>query len=292
MDNNVINVNRLSKSYGSRKVLKELSLKVPAGSVFGLLGKNGAGKTTLIKCAMGLLKPSAGEIQVLGDDPWRFKDATKARIGFVPQTDRIFPWLTVQQLLNHTGSFYPRWDKGLVNRLLKDWELDPSQKVGLLSEGQAQTLMIILALAPCPELLVFDEPVASLDPVARRQFLKTILDLVADRECTVFFSTHITSDLERVADRVAVLKEGRIDFCGGLDELKDGVKRLRVVSPDRDFQHLTYPGVVNCTLRGREALLTVREYLSDIKAALVKDWQASVTVEDLSLEEIFVELHK
>lgn len=292
MNNAAIILTKVTKRFREKYVLKDLDLEIPKGSVFGLLGKNGAGKTTLIKCAVGLLRPQAGSIVVLGDDPWKFKDTTKERLGYVPQTDRIYPWLTVRQLIDYTGSFYPRWNQGLVDRLLREWELDAKDRVGQLSEGQAQKLLIILALGHEPELLIFDEPVASLDPSARRQFLKTILEIVANRECTVFFSTHITSDLERVADRVALLRHGKIDFCGGLDELKDNVKRLRITAATTSLKGMDFEGLIHCELTPNGAVFSVRNYSETLRKYIEQTWNAPVQVEDLNLEEIFLELNR
>jgi len=291
MNDPVIQIQHVIKRYKSKPVLDDLSLTVPRGSVLGLLGKNGAGKTTLIKCVLGLMYPQEGRISVLGDNPGNFLEDTKERIGYVPQSDRPYPWLTVRQLVMYTASFYPRWNMPLVDKLLQDWELDEEEKVGLLSEGQAQKLAIILALGHEPELLVFDEPVASLDPAARRKFLKTILDIVADRECTIFFSTHITTDLERVADRVALLKNGTIDFCGELDVLKDEVKRLRIVSSVHLSRDIPLDGVLHCELSQYEAVLSVRGFHAGMKSQMEQRLNAKIEVEDLNLEEIFLELY-
>ena len=168
--NNMIEIQGLRKDFKNKSVLNNLSLIVPRGSVYGLLGRNGEGKTTLIKCLLGLLQPTAGQISVLSDHPWEFKEETKEKLGYVPQSDRPYPWLTVRQLINYTASFYPRWNKFLVEKLLKEWDVKADDKVGLLSEGEAQKVSIILSLGHEPELLIFDEPVASLDPGARRQF--------------------------------------------------------------------------------------------------------------------------
>ena len=173
MDNHVIEIKDLTKNYKSKDVLHSLSLSVPKGSVCGLLGRNGEGKTTLIKSVLGLLKPSSGSIAVLSDDPWNFRDTTKEKLGYVPQSDRLYPWLTVRQLIDYTASFYTHWNQGLIDKLVKEWRVNLEDKVGLLSEGQAQKVSIILSLGHEPELLIFDEPIASLDPGARRQFLKT-----------------------------------------------------------------------------------------------------------------------
>ena len=287
-----IDMKNVSKDLGRKKVLRDLSLAIPKGSVFGLLGKNGAGKTTLIKCALGLLRIQAGGITVLGDDPGNLHEDTKQKLGYVPQSDRIYPWLSVKQIINYTASFYSHWNDQLVHSLLNDWDLDSNDKVGFLSEGQAQMLMIILSLGHEPELLIFDEPVASLDPAARRQFLKTILKIVSDRECTVFFSTHITSDLERVADRVALLKDDKIDFCGELDVLKDEVKRLRIVAPVDISEELNISGLIFCERSHHEAIISVRGFKPEMKIAIEKQLKAEIEVEDLNLEEIFLELNR
>ncbi len=292
MNNNIIEIEGLSKKLDQKTVLQNLSLSVPRGSVFGLLGKNGAGKTTLIKCVLGLLKPTSGHIKTLGDDPFSFREESKERIGYVPQVDRIYPWLTVRQLVDYTASFYRHWNNQLVQRLLKEWEVDEKEKVGVLSEGQAQKVSIILSLGHEPEFLIFDEPVASLDPVARRHFLKTILEIISNRDCTVFFSTHITSDLERVADRVALLKNGQIPFALELDALKDEVKRLRVMSSQPLVRDLNLKGLIHWETFENTAIITVCGYKKEVKDHLEKSLNTKVEVEDLNLEEIFLELSR
>jgi ABC-2 type transport system ATP-binding protein len=199
--------------------------------------------------------------------------------------------MRVAQLVEYTAAFYPRWNAALAGRLLNDWELDPKARVGPLSVGQFQRLAIVLALGHEPDLLVLDEPAASLDPEARRQFLKTVLDL-AGAGRTVVFSSHITSDLERVADRVAVLKNGRIVYDGEMDALKDRVKRLLIVAAaplhNGSFQ---VPGTLRCTVSGNHAQMSVSAFTPELVADIARRWSASVEVQDLNLEEIFLELH-
>ena len=292
MSDDVLILRQVTREYSGRLVLRDLNLSVPRGSVYGLLGCNGAGKTTLIKCALGLIRPQSGQVRVLGEDPRDFSAAVKERIGFVPQSGRAYPWLTVRQLVDYTGSFYPHWNSGLVARLISEWSLHDTERVGALSEGQAQKLAIILALGHEPEVLIFDEPVASLDPAARRHFLRTILEIVANRDCTVFFSTHITSDLERVADRVALLKGGAIDFCGELDVLKDAVKRLRIRGPVSADQLADLPGVIACERDQQGSLVTVRGFGPQARARIEQLLPGlACEVEDLNLEEIFLELN-
>ncbi len=289
---NIIYLQDVSKGYGRKVVLDGVSLAVPEGMVIGLLGTNGAGKTTLLKCLLGLLKVDAGKASILGEDPWHLSAAVKAGIGYVPQGYRPYPWLQAGRLIEYTASFYPQWNTALAAQLVKDWKLDLSVRVDTLSEGELQKLLIILALGHEPPLLVFDEPVASLDPVARREFLKTILDVVAERPCTVLFSTHITSDLERIADTVAVLRAGTIDFCGGIDVLKESVKRVRLYCPTGVLPDMGQEGVINSYVRGQQAILTVRDYSDARRESLEKTFGALVDVEDLNLEEIFLEMNR
>lgn len=288
---NIIVVQDVSKSFEKKIVLDHINLIVPRGCVFGLMGKNGAGKTTLIKSLLGLVKPTAGRIDLLGENPWTLSDRAKEQIGYTPQSDQLYSWLTVGQLLNYTASFYRSWNNKLVDKLLNDWDVDPHDRVGLLSEGQMQKVSIILALGHEPQLLIFDEPVASLDPMARRQFLKTILEIVSDRDCTIFFSSHITPDLERVTDQVAILNKGKVDFTGGLDVLKDTVKRLRIQATNVLPADLNIAGSLSCEINQQTAIVTVRAFSDALISDLTNRFQAQITVEDLNLEEIFLELN-
>jgi ABC-2 type transport system ATP-binding protein len=280
----------VSKSFGDKLVLKEVDLTLPAGSVLGLVGKNGAGKSTLLKCALGLQRPQRGDVRILGEAAWELSAAGKERLGYVPQKIDLYPWMKIRQITAYSGAFYPRWNKALVERLVREWELNPEDRVGPLSVGQTQKLAIILALGHEPDLLVLDEPAASLDPAARRQFLETLLDMVGAR--TVLFSTHITSDLERVADRVAVLKDGKIVYSRELDALKDSVKRLHVQAaaplPNGSFR---VPGMLHAKVTGNEAVVSVQDFTADLPERIAQQWSASVAVQDLNLEDIFLELH-
>lgn len=219
----VITCSRVTKRFDTTEVLKGIDLDVPHGSIVGLLGTNGAGKSTLIKSLLGLLKIDSGTASVYGEDPWDLSGATKNRLGYVPQVIKLYPWMRVSQVIDYTGAFYDGWDAAHCESLMELWELDGAKWIKTLSGGQLQRLAIILALGHKPSLLILDEPAASLDPVGRRSFLKSLLEMNAEAEQTVLFSTHITSDLERVASHVAFLDDGRVDFFGELEELKDRV---------------------------------------------------------------------
>ncbi len=280
----------VTKRYDDKAVLDDLSLTVQPGSVLGLLGKNGAGKTTLIKCALGLIRPNSGVVTLLGEPAHDLSAAGKARLGYVPQEISLYPWMRVHQLLDYIAAFYPRWNATLVSQLLTDWELNTNDKIGKMSVGTRQKLAIILALAHEPDLLILDEPAASLDPSARREFLKTVLAIAAEGKRTVVFSTHITSDLERVADRVAILRRGKIAYEGELDALKDSVKRLHVTSANPLPLTLDVPGAVRVRVEGNEALVSVRDATDELIESLRRDHSATVRIEDLNLEDIFVEV--
>jgi len=287
----VIETGGLVKRFGLRTVLDGVTLRVPHGQVIGLLGLNGSGKSTLIKCLLGLLRPEAGSAAILGTDSWQLAARDKALIGYVPQETMLYPWLTVRQTVAYVSSFYTLWDRPWGEELIRRWDLPLGHRVGALSVGQKQKLALVLALGHRPEVLILDEPVASLDPVARRWFLETVLETVADGVGTVLFSTHITSDLERIASHVALLRDGRLEFHDEIDALKERIKRLRITAPadlPRDFR---LPGTLHAAVSGSQAIVTVDGVDERLIADVRERFAADVIVDDLNLEEIFLELH-
>jgi ABC-2 type transport system ATP-binding protein len=291
MNDIVIQLSGVRKRFGSNTVLAGVDLSIPRGAVVGLLGTNGAGKTTLLKCLLGLLRIDDGEAVLMGDDPWSLSAETKSRLGYVPQEPRLQPWMTVQQMIGYTAAFYARWDHDYVSDLVERWQVPWEQRISSLSTGQTQKLMLVLALGHRPDLLLLDEPLASLDPVARREFLKSLL-AIADGQChTAVFSTHITSDLERVASHVAVLKGGRITDFEELDALKERVKRLRIRAIGDLPPDFSVPGAFRTEVDGCNALVAVSGASETLVDDLRRQWRAEVTVEDLNLEEIFLEMH-
>ena len=292
MSESVLELHDLTKSYKDKRVLDRLDLKIPRGSVVGLLGKNAAGKTTLIKCALGLLRPDYGETTVFNEPAWTLSAQAKARLGYVPQVVTLYPWMKVVHIIEYTASFYPHWNDELIGRLREEWGLDPAQRIHTLSVGDLQKLAILLAIGHEPELLILDEPAASLDPESRRQFLAALLQLAAQGERTVLFSTHITSDLERVADRVAVLKGGKIVYHDELDELKQRITRLHISAAGELPSDFGVPGMLRCRVEGNGALVSAENVTPEVIRAIEGQWSASVEVESLSLEDIFLELHR
>ena len=221
----VLRTEGLSKSYGGRPALTDVTLTVPAGRVAGLVGPNGAGKSTLLNLAAGMIAPTAGTIEVLGSRP--AADAAQlARIGFVAQDTPVYAGLTVGDHLRLGRRLNPGWDDALAEGRVAQVGLDPAQKAGRLSGGQRAQLALTIAAAKRPELLIFDEPVAALDPLARRAFLQSLMEFVAELEVGVILSSHLLGDLERVCDHMIVLTAARVQLAGDVDDLLTDHYRL------------------------------------------------------------------
>lgn len=283
----IVNVKGLTKSYKNQSVLKELSWQVEQGDVVGLLGKNGSGKSTLLKSLLNISDIDSGEISIFGEQYNQLSSSSKARLGYVPQENDEISWLSVKDLINFRKQFYSTWSNEKVTELVSRWEIDLTKKVAELSPGQMQRVLIILALAPMPELLIFDEPAASLDPAGRRDFLKEILTLVNDENITVIFSSHITSDLERIANKVAILDKGQICYFNDLDVTKENVVQLTVHCQAE--KNITIPYL----LRGKQFPQSQQAIVSQLDQtwlAEMKQQAVEVTINPMGLEDIFLEL--
>jgi ABC-2 type transport system ATP-binding protein len=227
----VLQASELGKRYGQRWVLRDCTLSVPSGRVVGLVGPNGAGKTTLLQLAVGLLVPTSGTIEVLGGRP-AGRPAQLGRVGFVAQETPIYAGLSVSQHLRMGAWLNADWDAELAGRRMRQLGLDPNQRAGKLSGGQRAQLALTLAMAKRPELLLLDEPVASLDPLARREFLQGLMEVVAEHGTSVVLSSHLIADLERVCDYLVVLAAARVQVAGNVDALLASHHRLS--GPHRD----------------------------------------------------------
>jgi ABC-2 type transport system ATP-binding protein len=214
----VLESTRLSKRYGRRQALTDCTLSIPSGHVAGLVGPNGAGKTTLLNLAVGLLQPTSGMIEVLGSQPASSAEQL-ARVGFVAQDTPTYAGLSVADHLKLGAHMNPGWDAELAERRITQLGLDPTQKAGKMSGGQRAQLALTLAIAKRPEVLILDEPIASLDPLARREFLQVLMEATAEQELSVVMSSHLVSDLERACDYLIVLVASRVRLAGEVDEL-------------------------------------------------------------------------
>jgi ABC-2 type transport system ATP-binding protein len=227
------------KHYGRKVAVAGLDLSLPVGVVCGLVGPNGAGKTTTIAMLLGLIPPTSGRLRVLGLNPTRDSLALRQRIGYVPEQHYMYEWMKVRQVLRFARHVYPTWNDAECDRLTAAFDLPLRQRVKTLSRGQTAKLALTIALAHQPRLLVLDEPTSGLDPVIRREVLSMVHDLIRQRACTVLFSTHILSDVERIADRVVVMNAGRVIADEPLEDLRRRYVRasfLFRVPPGEDVQ--------------------------------------------------------
>lgn len=293
---NIIELNNLHKHFNPDPALNGVNFTLKEHSVMGLLGVNGAGKTTLMRCALGLLKPSLGEATIYGETAWDMSPQIKMKVGYVAQTLDYLPWMTAEQLLEFTSTFYPNWDAQYVNQLMRRWDLPGSKKISNMSEGQKQRLGIVQGMGHHPDLLILDEPAASLDPVARRDFIKQLIDLNVEEGKTILFSTHIVSDIERVAAEVAILKSGSVCFQGELDSLKETFFRLNLRASNPLPERLDIEGLQSIQNFGHNASAVVcqaEEKFTELKTRLQHQLK-SVEVEKipLNLEEIFLEINR
>lgn len=214
----ILRAQGLGRRYGRRWALSDCTLDVPAGRVVGLVGPNGAGKSTLLNLAVGMLTPTSGTIEVLGGPP-AAGPAQLAKVGFVAQDTPTYAGLSIEDHLRLGARLNPGWDGALARRRIERLGLDPAQRAGKLSGGQRAQLALTLGVAKRPELLILDEPVASLDPLARREFLQDLMEAVAEHDLSVVLSSHLVSDLERVCDHLIVLVDSRVQLAGDLDTL-------------------------------------------------------------------------
>ncbi|MFJ6611971.1 ABC transporter ATP-binding protein [Streptomyces sp. NPDC091289] len=246
----------LSKRYGRRQALTDCTLSVPPGRVVGLVGPNGAGKSTLLQLACGLLTPTSGTIEVLGGRP-ASSAAQLARVGFVAQDTPTYAALSVADHLRLGARLNPTWDARLAEGRIRDLGLDPGQRVGRLSGGQRAQVALTLAVSKRPDLLILDEPVAALDPLARREFLQGLMEYVAEHGTTVILSSHLVSDLERVCDHLISLVASRVQIAGDVDDLLGS--HFRLTTARRDAADL--PGgmhVLQATHTERQSTFIVR----------------------------------
>jgi ABC-2 type transport system ATP-binding protein len=246
----------LGKRYRQRWALSDCTLTIPAGHVTGLVGPNGAGKTTLLNLAVGLLQPTSGTIKVLGGEPASSSEQL-ARVGFVAQDAPTYAGLSVADHLKLGAHMNPAWDADLAERRIAELDLDPGQKAGKMSGGQRAQLALTLALAKRPELLILDEPIASLDPLARREFLQILMEATAEQELSVVMSSHLVSDLERACDYLIVLVGSRVRLAGEVDDLL--ATHWQLTGPRSDLAALPADWqVISASHTDRQSTLLVR----------------------------------
>jgi ABC-2 type transport system ATP-binding protein len=290
MAETVIETKGLSRRFGKVHAVDGLDLSVPRGSVFGFIGRNGAGKTTTVSMLLGLLPMTAGAATVPGLDSRKESFDIKRRVGYVPEVHHFYKWMTVGELTRFTSSFYPTWQEAKCAELLTRFELDPAKKVKELSKGMVAKLALTLALAHDPELLVLDEPTGGLDVMVRRDFLESIVRTIQEEGKAVFLSSHVLVDMERVADEIAIIEEGRLVKRATLDELKDKVKKVKLTFANDPPADARIEGARDVARDGREWVVTYEDFAEGKLDELRKLPISGLQVIDLDLEDIFVVL--
>ncbi len=270
----------------------DVSLQIAEGSVYGLIGKNGAGKTTLLRLLAGVLRPDKGSAHLFGQSMMQADTAVRQRFTYVSQEDHLPSWMTVEELCHFVSHFYTRWDKEYARELIERFEIVPGKKIGVMSGGQKRQAAILLAFAARPELLLLDEPAAGLDPISRRELMDQITTLLSGSEaCTVILSTHIISDLERVADLIGIMDKGKIVMSKPLDELKQKIVRVQIIFPGQsvpdDFQ---FPEATNLQKDGPVAIGVIRGENEDVLERIRLLPGVRVQTFPMGLEDSFFEL--
>ncbi len=284
----VIQIDDLSRKFGQKQALSGVSLSIPEGCVYGLVGENGAGKTTLLKHLLGLLRPQSGSVSVFGLDPIAHPIEVLGRIGYLSE-DRALPgWMSVQEVIGYTAAFYPKWDDRYAMELREMFELSPSQKLKSLSRGQKARVGLLLALAYRPPLLVLDEPSSGLDAVVRRDILAAIIRTVADEGRTVLFSSHLLDEVQRVSDRFAMIHHGKVLLSGGMDEVLDRHVQLTVRFESPQDRSPDIPGAQFVSGEGREWSLLCNGDRDSVAATLQQSGAEIVERRRPTLEELFV----
>jgi ABC-2 type transport system ATP-binding protein len=285
-----IETSALRYSVGRSFTVSSLDMHVPHRSVYGFLGPNGAGKTTTIRLLLGLLKPDAGRITVLGHEMPRSYATVLARTGYVPERPHVYPSLTVAEAIALHASFYPTWDATWAEELRASFTLDADRRIAVLSKGETGKLLMLLALAQRPELLVLDEPTDGLDPVVRRDILAAVLEYVTERDATVLISSHLVHELERICDWVGLMDAGALVAEMPMQEFRNGLKRLRVLTAPDELTAPPFTLLSRDRAQGRPEEWLVRGWAPGMQEYLTSVGATVREVVDLDLEEGFVEM--
>jgi len=289
MGDGAVNIEGLVKYYDGRRILDGINLEVPKGCIYGLLGRNGIGKTTLIRILMGLEQATRGETYLLGCESKRLTAAMRGVIGYVAEGHNLIQNYKVGKLVSLYKNLSKKWNPEFFNRLTAMFRLPMDRKVKQLSTGMRAQLNLSLAMAIDPELLILDDPTLGLDTVARRQFLELAVDILQDDGRTILFSSHILSDVERIADRIGILAGGKLVVDCTLEELKERVKKFRLIFAERAPGDLHLTEIIRQQVQGRELVITVANW-NEQKQAIIEVFKPESCSEiPMSLEDIFLE---
>ena len=288
MEQAVVEVTGLSRSFGHKTALDDVSFSAAAGQVYGLVGSNGAGKTTLLKHLLGLLRATSGSVRVFGLDPVRDPVGVLSRTGYLSEEHELPEWMRIDELMRYTQAYHPTWDEAYARELLETFALDPAKKVKELSKGMRAQAGLIAAVAHRPQLLILDEPSSGLDAVVRRDILDAVVRAVADDGRTVIFSSHLLDEVERMSDHVTLIDQGRVALSGVLDDVRGAYLRSRV----RFADHFDRPPVLDTALTveggGRSWSVVHSGSLEQFQHSVLERGGEVVESRGATLEEIFL----
>ena len=288
MSEAIIDIKNLTREFGSKRALDDVTMTVQRGTVMGLVGENGAGKTTLIKHILGLLKAQQGTVSVFGMDPVSNPEGVLSKIGYLSEEGDLPTWMRVHELMSYSAAFYPTWDNEYAMQLLNEFKLDPSAKLNKMSKGQRSRAGLLVAMAYRPQLLVLDEPSSGLDPIVRKDILGAIIRMIADDGRTVLFSSHLLSEVERVADQISMVKNGKILISDSLEDVKASHHRATLLFDQPQNERPNIEGSLTWSGGGREWQGTFRSDKATLEKAAQLLGAKIVERGSLSLEEIFV----
>ncbi len=269
--------------------MDQFTLRVPTGCVYGLLGPNGSGKTTSIKMMLGLLKPTRGSARLLGHDSQRLPPKVRDRIGYVAEGHELYRSASIRDLARFQSRFFSRWDWRSFEKMIDHFRLSPQRRVRQLSNGQRAQVSLALTLACDPDLLIMDDPTLGVDPVIRRRFLESMIQLIQQKGRTVLFSSHVLADVERVADRIGILSRGVLRVDCTLTEFKQTLRRVRVEFDGALPDLLDVPGLVWIQADGHQAILTVAHYQDSFERLFRERGAGRVEPLDSTLEDLFID---
>jgi len=292
MNDNVIKVENLVKYFDGRCVLNGINLTVPRGCIYGLLGRNGAGKTTIIRILLGTEPATRGRTFLLDTESTNLSPAIRGRIGCVAEGHNLIQSYKVGRLIKLCKDLSLQWNDESFDHLIETFRLPMDRRVKDLSMGMRAQLNLSLAMAIDPELLILDDPTLGLDTVARRQFLELAIEVIQKQDRTILFCSHILSDVERIADRIGILAAGKLVVDCALEQLKERVKKLRVIFPESPPENLYLTEIINQQIQGREMTVTVANWNLQKQAILETFKPSSCTEVPMSMEDIFIECTK
>jgi ABC-2 type transport system ATP-binding protein len=284
----ILQAKNLNKSFGRKQVLKDFSMHLEEGKVYGLLGKNGEGKTTLVRMIMGIIPIDRGHILYKGNEIRFNQPSYKKQVGYIPEESIFFSWMTIRELMAFNSSFYPEWNENKAKKLLDRFELDGKLKIKNLSRGMKLKLGLIVALAAEPELLILDDPTSGMDVPTRHDFLKGIIQEILDEGTTILFSSHMVHELEGIIDHLGILHNGQLILEENFEYVKNNAKKIHLVFDGTIPETIDIKGVLAKQIDGNTCDFGIYPWSDDLKKDLESLNPSKMDLDSMSLEEIFI----